>query len=222
MRCLTLAAAWIFLAVSGCGTPPKTTGPSGPKLAPDTRLLMLPFEDMTQIYGTNEMIKCPVCDSYFNAGPVSVAATDFLTRSLLNHLEKKTTWRLEFQTRVSSGFISDGEGGQKIAGELDNLILEGRAVNVAYLMTGYVYRFRERVGKGYSAEAPASVAFSVHLIDVFNRRVAWTGIYNETQQALSDNLFNLGTFLNRGGGWVTAEELAEAGLETLIDRLVGQ
>lgn len=218
-----LTLMWMLAALYGCTAPEKTrTPPPGPGLAAGTRLLVLPFEDMTQIFGTAEMIKCPVCDSYFNAGPVSVSATDFLTRNLLRHLEQKTDWRLEFRNRLASGFFRDGQGGEKLMAELDNLVQEGVSVNVTYVMTGYVYRFRERVGRGYSVQEPASVAFSVHLVDVPNQRVAWTGIYNETQQALSDNLFNLGTFLNRGGGWVTAEELADSGMENLLKGFAGR
>jgi hypothetical protein len=33
------------------------------------------------------------------------------------------------------------------------------------LMVGHVYRFRERVGGGLSAESPASVAFDIYLVD---------------------------------------------------------
>ena len=214
--------AWVALTISGCGAPSKPRVPPRPSLSTGSRILILPFEDMTGIYGPEGLIKCPVCDSYFDAGPVSPSAPDFLTSRLISMLEKRTDYRIEFSNRMLGRFVEDAQGGQRMTSELENLVQEGRAVKAPYIMTGYVYRFRERVGRGYSAVEPASVAFSVHLIDTLGARVTWTGIYNETQQALTNNLFQLGTFVNRGGGWVRAEELAESGLESIMDGFVKQ
>ena len=221
---LTLSNVFLFSAavilcgffLFGCGSGQKATPTPGPRLSTDKRMLVLPFKDMTEIHGTDGMIKCPVCDNFFTAGPVSVNATDFLTSQLIKNLESRTEYQLEVQNRLFSGFITDGKGGKRLLSEFENLIKEGQALKKNYLMTGYIYRFRERVGRGFSAETPASVAFSVHLVDIVNERVMWSGTYEETQQALSKNLFNLGTFVNRGGGWVTAEELAGAAMDKML------
>ena len=199
-----------------CGSPKKAPPKPAPTLSTDNRMLILPFKNMTELHGTGGMIKCPVCDNFFTAGPVTASATDFLTTQLMKNLETNTNYQLEIQNRIFSGLESDGQGGKRMLSEIENLVREGQALKMNYLMTGYVYRFRERLGRGFSAQEPASVAFSVHFVDVVNQRVMWTGTYDETQQPLSNNLFNLGTFVNRGGGWVTAQELAGAAMEKML------
>jgi len=213
---LITSIAVCIIGLLGCSSSKKPGAAPTPRLSAEHRLLILPFKDMTVLYGPNGLIKCPVCDSYFTAGPVSKNATDFLTAQLIMNLETVTSYRIEIQNRLFSGLAPDGRGGEKVLPEIDNLVLEGRALKMNYLMTGYVYRFRERVGRGFSVQEPASVAFSVHLIDTLNQRVMWSGTYEETQQPLSENLFNLGTFVNRGGGWVKAEELAGAAMKRLL------
>jgi hypothetical protein len=85
------------------------------------------------------------------------------------------------------------------------------------VIVGYLFRFEDRVGSNYAASKPASVAFDLHLIDVSTGKIVWTGGFDETQQALSDNLFNLDLFIERGGTWVAADRMAEEGLEVLLE-----
>lgn len=74
-----------------------------------------------------------------------------------------------------------------------------------------IYRFIERRGGNFAVEKPASVGFHIHLFDKDNilRKVY---IFDETQQALSENVLTIGKFLRRRARWVTASELAEEGL----------
>lgn len=71
-------------------------------------------------------------------------------------------------------------------------------------------------------DKPASVSFHIHLIDKNNalRRVY---VFEETQQALSQNILNIRKFLRRRARWLTVSELAEegvyAGLEALKEDL---
>jgi hypothetical protein len=80
-----------------------------------------------------------------------------------------------------------------------------------------VYRFQERRGGNLAVEKPASVAFHVHLMK--ENKVLKVFSFDETQQALSDNVLRLGDFVRRGGKWVTAGELAREGVHRAIDGL---
>ena len=93
---------------------------------------------------------------------------------------------------------------------------------MAPTLVGFVYRFRERVGKGFSAESPASVAFDLNLIRVMDGRTVWSANFDETQQSLGQNLFQLGTFLTRGGRWITAEDMATDGLDKIMEKFPRQ
>lgn len=60
---------------------------------------------------------------------------------------------------------------------------------------------------------PASVIIDLYLIDVNNKRIVRRFHYDETQQPLTENMLEAGTFFKRGGKWVTAMELADEALE---------
>ena len=47
----------------------------------------------------------------------------------------------------------------------------------------------------------------------------WQGEFDEQQQALSDNFWNLGGFLRAGAKWLRARELAALGAEQVAARL---
>jgi hypothetical protein len=66
-------------------------------------------------------------------------------------------------------------------------------------------------------DRPASVGFHLHLYD--QQGLAKIFIFDETQQPLFDNILKLGTFLRRGMKWITADQLAEEGIEKGIKAL---
>lgn len=74
-------------------------------------------------------------------------------------------------------------------------------------------RYRERVGGDYGVQQPAAVTFSYKLIEVGQGRVVCHGRFDEEQQSLMENLFNLGKTQERGLVWLTVEGLASSGLQ---------
>lgn len=82
-----------------------------------------------------------------------------------------------------------------------------------------IYRFQERKGGNFAADKPASVSFHMHLMK--DGIVGKIFTYSEEQKALTQNLFTMGKFLKRGARWVTADELAEEGINAGLDNLVG-
>jgi hypothetical protein len=72
------------------------------------------------------------------------------------------------------------------------------------------------VGGKFSVDLPASVTFDMILINVADRRLLWEGHFNETQKSLFENLFDFGTFWKRKGKWLTVRELADTGLEKVL------
>jgi TolB-like protein len=92
----------------------------------------------------------------------------------------------------------------------------GETLKADYILAGNVWRYRERVGTAFSAERPASVAFGVYLVDMKTRRLIWRHTYDETQQSLFENLFNIKDFFRQGVKWLTAEELARYGMNKMF------
>ncbi|EPR42815.1 putative lipoprotein [Desulfovibrio sp. X2] len=85
----------------------------------------------------------------------------------------------------------------------------GRCVGTDYLLVPQLMAYRERVGGEWGVQQPASVVMYVYLIDVANGGIARRFAFDEKQQALSENLLDLGKFVDRGGKWITAEQMAD-------------
>jgi uncharacterized protein (DUF1330 family) len=210
-----VAIGWLFFACQKASVN-VSEPPSGPLAI--KKILVLPFKDLSDLPGEHPDARSPVSGRIFITGDVADNAADFLTDRLVDWLQRNTDYEVRIPDYVqSSDSILDAAGGNLVLNR-EKLIALGRKLAVDAVVLGFVYRFRERVGKGFSAEAPASVAFDMHLIRVTDGRTVWSANFDETQQTLSENLFQLGTFLSRGGRWITAEEMAATGLNNILKK----
>jgi hypothetical protein len=81
------------------------------------------------------------------------------------------------------------------------------------VLMGVATRFRERQGEAMGARQPASVAFNVTLHAAPSGRRLWTAAFDETQLAMSDNLFVTRHYPGRGTRWLSAEEFTRWGAQ---------
>jgi hypothetical protein len=192
-----------------------TTETREPVVVPG-KMLMLPFRDMYKIYGEDITFRCPLCGAVHMTGKVEDNGDEFLTEQLFSLLQRQPGLQL-----IGPG---EGEGARgKVLTESSEelsevgLILEtARQVGADSVLVCRVFRFIQRVGTGYSVETPASVAFDLLLLSTSDGQLVWSGKFDETQKALNENLFQLGTFVKRKAKWLTAEELALFGLKTVL------
>ena len=180
------------------------------------KILIFPFKNMSAVYGENVNSRCPICGKVFITGKVAEDADNMLTEQLFVLLKDRKDIKL-IPASQSQGVVSDLlSEDQKRLSERDLLVETGRALDADAVMAGHIYRFRERVGGKYSVDLPASVAFDIHLIRVADGRLLWNDHFDETQQPLSENLFQLGSFLQRKAKWITANEMAVSGLKNIL------
>ena len=184
------------------------------------KLLILPFKDMSAIYGENVSLRCPLCGNIFMTGEVTDDAADILTQSLISLMQSRKGVELIPSGQAQGVWSEMLSKNEDRLSERDQIIETGRILGAYVVMAGYVYRFRERIGTGYSVDSPASAAFDVHLVDVTSRRILWIGHFDETQRSLSENLFNIGEFLKRKGAWVSVNKMAVSALEDMLKTLV--
>lgn len=78
-------------------------------------------------------------------------------------------------------------------------------------LVGTVNVYQERVGSRIGASPPATVGFEMKLVSQ-DGAVIWEGNYYERQRPMSEDLWG---FIQRHGGFVTADELAAYGAEEL-------
>nr|MBF0221702.1 hypothetical protein [Desulfobulbaceae bacterium] len=80
------------------------------------------------------------------------------------------------------------------------------------VMTINMNRYIDRDGGKYSVQHPASVSFDYRLMHAGNGQTLCSGVYDETQKSLTDNLLSFKSIFKRKLQWVTAEELAREGI----------
>lgn len=180
------------------------------------KLLILPFKNISGIYGENISSRCPLCGNVFMTGEVIDDAEDILTQSLISLMESRKGMELIPLSQAQGVWSEMLSRDENRLSERDQIVEKGRILGADVVMAGYVYRFKERIGTRYSVDTPASAAFDVHLVDVSGRRILWAGRFDETQCSLFENLFKIGAFLKRKGAWVTVDKMAVSALEDML------
>lgn len=210
---------WLLVLglLSGCQTRAYVTEPPSDPIR-FKKILVLPFNDASLMSANTADTRCPVCGRVFMTGEVEAGAAGFLTDQSIDLLKRHTDYQIVRERRRGGSSTTLYSANQTTVAAQQLLADKGRQNHTDVVLVGFVYRFKERVGKGYGVETPASVAFDIHLIRVADKRTIWSAHFNETQKSLGDNLFRLGSFLSRGGRWLTAEELATSGLEEIFKK----
>jgi hypothetical protein len=182
-------------------------------------ILILPFHDVSRLYEANINVRCYICGQIMTTGEVPDSAGPFLTSGLVSLMEKQKGYAVlssDGSQDMLSGMMSGPDNAA--ASYLNLYISTGKRAGVDAVLIGHIFRFMERKGNRASVESPASVSFDLHLIHVDSGRILWTGNFDQMQRPLSENLLELGSFIKRGASWITAEELAQGGLEDILRR----
>lgn len=205
---------FVFIACSAKAPPPPEAPPEPIHIK---KLLVIPFENMTSVYGENATVQCRLCGNIFTTGKVEKGADKMLTDHVASLLKSRKDLELvpESQAEGALSTILSGESAELPQREL--LTKVGFSLGADAVLAGKIYRFIERDGTGLSAKTPASVAFELDLIRVSDGRVVWSGHFDETQKSLFENLFQWNTFWQRKGMWITAEQLATEGLNRTFE-----
>jgi hypothetical protein len=133
----------------------------------------------------------------------------------------KLFWkRLQSREGVQVLPLVDSVKASAAEGALSTARLEAAAASVAKklkadaALMGFVSTYQERVGSQLGADPPASVGFEVKVVAA-DGRVLWVGQYYERQRPLTEDFVG---FVKRSGMFVTAEELAEYGVDEILKK----
>jgi TolB-like protein len=149
--------------------------------------------------------------------PLPEPPGDTVTRLVIDAMRRYPDWQITDSLVV-------GEAFRRLYGEVraptaDEARAVGKVLGVDSVVRGQVSTFDERIGTEIAAERPARVDFAVELVRIPSGEVMWQGEYDEQQQALSDNFWNLGGFLRAGATWLRARELTALGAEQVVARM---
>jgi curli biogenesis system outer membrane secretion channel CsgG len=202
-------------SVGGCRSSGPVTQLNG-EFAGTEPVLVLPFKNMAWLYGEGVNVRSPLTGKVFMTGPVAEGADRLLTEMLVNALRRQTRFQTVSSSEAPAILDALQSSSDAQRSPLKALAQTGRMLDADLVFQGYVYRFKNRVGKDYSAESAASVAFDLYLIDSRAQKVVWSAYFDETQQALTDDLLFIGTFFRRGARWITAEEMASEAMTDMF------
>ncbi|KIX13414.1 hypothetical protein [Dethiosulfatarculus sandiegensis] len=197
---------------------PKKAADVAPVFNP-TRVLVLPFLKVEPDTAENGVVRSPLTGATFfvRDGISGLGGLSSLDRSLEKNLADWATF--EYVPESLAGKVFNAIQRRDMSLSLMEAIKKtGEAFKTDAALVGHLYRFSPRVGGELSAEKPASVAFDLTLVRIKDGQIIWKNSFDETQKSLTENIFNLGEYLDRGIRWYTAEELAGYGMDTLLTR----
>jgi hypothetical protein len=163
---------------------------------------------------------CPLCKGLHQSGSILPGSEDTMTRLLHEKMGTLGTFTLFPLERVQQT-LSLSDHKQFLEKPDFAAVALGKELDADFVLLGYLFRFEQRIGSPMGVDKPASVGFDLHLVRVRDGKIAWTGKFDETQKPLSDNLLKIGSFFRRGAKWLTAEELASAGIGETLTGLPG-
>ncbi len=221
-----LQSLWVvavsFLLLWGCHKDAKPTAyPS--RLHQEIQKVVVAGFRPAMIKGTEPgLVQNPITGSSFLAEPVSEDTVKDMNRLLFAKLMDEKLWTLVSpgQARGVMASIIDSDKKMEIS-PLEMLRSVGTTFEADAVLTGCIYRWQKRVGSDYSAERPASVSFDLVLVRPSNGAILWRSHFDKTQKSLFADLFDFDTYVKSSGKWLTAEKLADIGLEKLIRKMPG-
>jgi len=211
---------WLLLVLAcsfllGCGSGQRVARRQTQQVRDIKTVLVLPFQAATEYYDTGATVRCFECEYFVQTGTIEAGADRFMNEELVAFVASQTPYTpIRFWT--AQGVTSKMPSQDLRGADRPLLIQMGKSLEADAVISGTIYRFRQRMGTSLSVTTPASVAFAMELIRVSDGRTLWGRAFDETQRSLDENLLNLGSFLKRGGGWLTAEELAAAGFKEVM------
>jgi hypothetical protein len=216
----TLAIAMVSLILGACASPSPSRDEGITRLPEVNKIVVVGFSPALSPGDPSDWAKDPITGAVFWAEPVPEGVAVEMTDILFDKMVEGYGYSLVSPGQARGAFseIIASDRGLK----LDDLAMVreiGRALGADGVLTGRIYRWQEREGTDYAVSRPASVAFNLLLVRPEDGAILWRGRFDKTQQSLSENLFDMSTFLHGGGRWMTARKLALMGLDETMARM---
>lgn len=181
-----------------------------------SRILLFPFQDMAAVHGIDQTVQGPLSGKVFVTGIVEPKAAGYMSAETSRRLSRHIDTGSVIIARDDIPVIGVLHQPQHLAKLLSLYQEAGRSQHADAVMVGYLYEFIERVGGNYGVEQPARISFELNLVSVASGRLVWQNRFIETQQALNENLFDLGKFIQRKGRWITAREMSARAIKDML------
>jgi len=196
----------VLVLAFACG-PSKAPERSGP----EGTLAVAPFHQPRQEW------ELPQADGAVSHREIPDNALDTLTTRLMESLKERGHIGLQGPAKVQGCreiVLQEGtassDGGRAYWAEV------ARCASADSILLPQLLRWQQRKGGRWGADSPAGVTIRFIWLDSRERRIVNVYLFDREQEALSENLLQIGRFLRRGGRWVRAEELAAEGIRAAL------
>ena len=219
---VVFSAAWLMLAPypDRCDAQTQAAQGSLPELAV-VQIAMMPFL-MGQLEPIDAPSDKPLSQSFtqrvLDNQELPEDADQVMTRVVNDALRLRVEERLVPPDRVADAYrplLTD----PALDTPSQRAVKLGEALDADVVMVGTVWQYRERGALADMPNSAASVGFALYLVDVKTGVTFWRGAFDETQQALTDNVVAGFKQLSMGLRWLTAEELARYGVKSVLRKL---
>ena len=187
----------------------------GERIVPRQKVAVLPFLLLKPEVRGERVVKGLWEDYFFRSGELPARARSEMTT--IFHRQLNRLGRCEVIPRAQAQAVVEDMDpdifGQDPIGVAAQI---GRELGIYAVVIGGVYRFEQRQGSALGVQRPASAAFDAHLVTVADKKVIWSGRFDETQHSLSENALKISSFLKGGAQWVTVERWAAIGVESIL------
>jgi len=95
----------------------------------------------------------------------------------------------------------------------------GKRLAVDAVLFGVIERYNEATGGRFGSNDPASVNFTLWLLNPQTSDVLWTAVYDKRERPLSENLFRLPQEMKSGVGYESSAKLIKTGFSQAVSAL---
>ncbi len=233
LRLMPYALASVLLAQAGGGcAPAKVTIDASPEIEKYRvkTVAILPFDALatpqvidrrdTELQAPQQMTRSGITFAL----PQTVEKLDQATATVPPHVAAKVTQAVYERLHRRQGLlVLPPEAGGRVKSSLGAKVAGSTMADLARqvakqmvadaVLFGQVLVYQERVGGRWGATG-ATVGFEVKLVAA-DGRTLWVGNYYERQKPLNEDF---GGFMQRGIGFVTADELVQYGAEHVVQQ----
>lgn len=180
-------------------------------------LAVIDFFEAKPVDAPGKSYSCHVTGLIFGPGEVTAGSGEVVADQFRYYLaEQGFVVAPEPETVKAAANIRLGDASSY---NVAQAVEAGMKLGVDAVVLGSVMRFEERVGTKFSVDKPASVSFSVALVNVRKGEIIWKAKFEKTQQPLFSNIMDFGTFVKGGMVWQTADRLAGIGVESVVNSM---
>jgi hypothetical protein len=184
-------------------------------IVPRQKVAVLPFLLVKPDVPGQRMVKGLYGTYFFRTGDLPARAGSEVTTAFQRRLN--ALGRCELIPLDQAQAAAEGIDPQAFQKDPFSVAVQiGQQLGLEAVVIGGVYRYEQRQGSALGVQSPASAAFDAHLIRVADKKVLWSGRFDETQNSLSENLLKIGSFVKGGAQWVTVERWSEIGVESVL------